>query len=483
MKPSLKEQLKQLPAKPGVYFFRDATGKIIYIGKASILKRRVSSYFQKNHRDNKTPILVSNIAVVDWIETDSEIEALFLEAEFIKRHKPLYNIELRDDKNFVYIKVALAEDFPFITLVRRPSDDKSSYFGPFISGYQVRQALRYMRKIFPYYTKPRQTKSSKIEYQIGVAPAPEMSRKVYRQGIQKLILIFQGKTSTLINELEKEMKRLAKTKEYEAAANVRNQYLAIKSLSTKIVFGKEETFDLTLDSALIELTNILGLSKTPRRIECYDISNFAGGDAVSSMIVFTDGVPDQKEYRHFKMRTKGPNDFAMMAETLQRRFSQRNSKWPKPDLIIVDGGKGQLGAARHQLKADGISVAVVGLAKRYETIVQHIEDATGKPSTQTRQEGEYVLTNFEASSPLLHLLQRIRDEAHRFAVSYHTLVRKKRTGSSILEEIPGIGPATRKKLIRHFGSARAVLQANKQDISQLIGPKLTAKLLEYLQKS
>jgi len=483
MKPSLKEQLKQLPAKPGVYFFRDATGKIIYIGKASILKRRVSSYFQKNHRDNKTPILVSNIAVVDWIETDSEIEALFLEAEFIKRHKPLYNIELRDDKNFVYIKVALAEDFPFITLVRRPSDDKSSYFGPFISGYQVKQALRYMRKIFPYYTKPRQTKSSKIEYQIGVAPAPEMSREIYRQGIQKLILIFQGKTSTLIKELEKEMKRLAKTKEYEAAANVRNQYLAIKSLSTKIVFGKEETFDLTLDSALIELTNILGLSKTPRRIECYDISNFAGGDAVSSMIVFTDGVPDQKEYRHFKMRTKGPNDFAMMAETLQRRFSQRNSKWPKPDLIIVDGGKGQLGAARHQLKSDGISVAVVGLAKRYETIVQHIEDATGKPSAQTRQEGEYVLTNFEASSPLLHLLQRIRDEAHRFAVSYHTLVRKKRTSSSILEEIPGIGPATRKKLIRHFGSARAVLQANKQDISQLIGPKLTAKLLEYLQKS
>lgn len=483
MKPSLKEQLKQLPAKPGVYFFRDATGKIIYIGKASILKRRVSSYFQKNHRDNKTPILVSNIAVVDWIETDSEIEALFLEAEFIKRHKPLYNIELRDDKNFVYIKVALAEDFPFITLVRRPSDDKSSYFGPFISGYQVKQALRYMRKIFPYYTKPRQTKSSKIEYQIGVAPAPEMSREVYRQGIQKLILIFQGKTSTLIKELEKEMKRLAKTKEYEAAANVRNQYLAIKSLSTKIVFGKEETFDLTLDSALIELTNILGLSKTPRRIECYDISNFAGGDAVSSMIVFTDGVPDQKEYRHFKMRTKGPNDFAMMAETLQRRFSQRNSKWPKPDLIIVDGGKGQLGAARHQLKSDGISVAVVGLAKRYETIVQHIEDATGKPSAQTRQEGEYVLTNFEASSPLLHLLQRIRDEAHRFAVSYHMLVRKKRTSSSILEEIPGIGPATRKKLIRHFGSARAVLQANKQDISQLIGPKLTAKLLEYLQKS
>ncbi len=478
MKTSLQEKLKQLPAKPGVYFFRDATGKIIYIGKASILKRRVNSYFQKKHRDVKTPILVSNIAVVDWIETDSEIEALFLEAEFIKRHKPLYNIELRDDKNFIYIKVALQEEYPYITLVRRPVGDKSKYFGPFVSGYQVKQALRYMRKIFPYYTKPKQTKLSKLEYQIGVAPLPDMSQEEYRRGIKRLMLIFEGKTDTLLKELEKEMKRLAKTKDYETAAGVRNQYLAIKSLHTKIVFGREETFDLTLDSALIELAQLLGLRKTPRRIECYDISNFAGGDAVSSMIVFTDGVPDNKEYRHFKMRTKGPNDFAMMAETLQRRFSSRNNKWGKPDLIIVDGGKGQLSAARQQLAHDGITVPVVGLAKRYETIVQHIDDAKENASSKSRREGEFFLTNFDPGTPLLHLLQRIRDEAHRFAVSYHTLVRKKRTSSSALEDIAGIGPITRKKLIRHFGSARAVMDATEKDISDFIGPKLTAKILE-----
>ncbi len=482
MKPSLKDQLKQLPAKPGVYFFRDATGKIIYIGKASLLKRRVTSYFQKNHRDSKTPILVSNIAVIDWIETGSEIEALFLEAEFIKRHKPLYNIELRDDKNFVYIKVALTEDYPYIMLVRRPSDDKSKYFGPFISGYQVRQALRYMRKIFPYYTRPKQTNSSKLEYQIGVAPAPEISREAYRQGIHKLMLIFEGKTATLVKELEKEMKRLAKSKDYEAAAAVRNQYLAIKALGSKIVFGKDETFDLTLDKALFELAELLGLKRTPRRIECYDISNFAGGDAVSSMIVFTDGVPDQKEYRHFKMRTKGPNDFAMMAETLQRRFAPRNSKWPKPDLIIVDGGKGQLGAARQQLAADGITIPVVGLAKRYETIVQHSDDSKGKRSALSREEGEFVLTNFESSSPLLHLLQRIRDEAHRFAVSYHTLVRKKRTNKSLLEDIPGVGQVTRKKLIRHFGSARGVMGASEKELAEVVGPSLAKKLSEQTKE-
>lgn len=482
MDPSLQAKLKTLPAKPGIYFFRDATGKIIYIGKASVLKRRVTSYFQKKHRDVKTPILVSNIAAVDWIETDSEIEALFLEAEFIKRHKPLYNIELRDDKNFVYIKVALNEEYPYITLVRRPNDDKSKYFGPFVSGYQVKQALRYMRKIFPYYTKPRQANTSKLEYQIGVAPSPEMTPTVYRQGIQRLVLIFEGKTASLLKELEKEMKRLAKTKDYETAAGVRNQYMAIKSLDTKIVFGRDETFDLTLDNALLELTQILGLKQSPRRIECYDISNFAGGDAVSSMIVFTDGVPDQKEYRHFKMRTKGPNDFAMMAETLQRRFSVKNSKWSKPDLIIVDGGKGQLGAARQQLSTDGIVIPVVGLAKRYETIVQHIDDAVGKENSLSRREGEFILTNFESGSPLLHLLQRIRDEAHRFAVTYHTLIRKKRTSKSLLEEIPGIGPVTQRKIIRHFGSARAVTSASEADISALIGPKLTKRLLEQINK-
>ncbi len=200
------------------------------------------------------------------------------------------------------------------------------------------------------------------------------------------------------------------------------------------------------------------------------------------MIVFTDGVPDQKEYRHFKMRTKGPNDFAMMAETLQRRFSQRNSTWPRPDLIIVDGGKGQLGAARQQLANDGITLPIVGLAKRYETIVQHIDDAKGVQSSLTRQEGEFLLTNFSSSSSLLHLLQRIRDEAHRFAVSYHTLVRKKRTAHSVLEDVDGIGPVTQKKLIRHFGSTRAILQASKEEITEIIGSKLATKLLEQIKQ-
>lgn len=479
----VKTKLSELPKSPGVYFFKNAKGEIIYIGKASLLKRRVTSYFAKNHKDYKTPLLVDNISDVEWLTTGSEIEALFLEAEFIKRHKPLFNVLEKDDKNFVYIKVAISDEFPFISLVRRPSDDKSKYFGPFVASYQVKQALRYMRKIFPYYTKPGQIHSSKLEYQIGTIPNPEISKEEYRRNINRLVMIFEGKTRALLTDLEKEMKRLSNAQDFEGAARVRNQYLAIKALSTKIVFGKEETFDLTLDSALQYLTETLGLKKVPRRIECYDISNFAGGDSVSSMIVFTDGVPDLKEYRHFKMRTVGPNDFAMMAETLNRRFSSRNSSWSKPDLVIVDGGKGQLGASRKQFREDNILIPIVGLAKRYETIVQHIDDTTVDLGSIARIEGEYRMINFLPNSPTLHLLQRIRDEAHRFAVSYHTVLRKKRTQASILEEIPGIGPVTRKILIRHFGSAAAIAQASKSEIAAIVGIVKANTIYEYLRKS
>lgn len=470
MNESLKAKVAELPSSPGVYFFLDNNGEIIYIGKASILKRRVSSYFQKTHTDYKTPLLVKNIVDLKWIEASSEIEALFLEAEFIKRHKPLYNVDLKDDKNFIYIKVTLQDDFPRITLVRRPGDDKSRYFGPFIAGYQVRQALRYLRRIFPYFSKPSTSYSSKLEYQIGVVPPPDISKTEYRSNIRKLLLIFEGKSEYLVNQLEKDMNKLSKAKHYEAAAVLRNQYLALKGLSTKIVFGKDETFDITLDKAMADLTQVLGLKKIPKRIECYDISNFAGGDAVSSMIVFTNGLPDQKEYRHFKMTTAGPNDFAMMHETLVRRFSNRNASWPRPDLIIIDGGKGQLSSALTALQESKVDLPTVGLAKRYETIIQQTND----------QPIEYNSYNFDDKLPVLHLIQRVRDEAHRFAVSYHIVVRKKRTQSSELDSIAGVGPVARKNLIKAFGSVRGVKQASREDLAVVVGSVKAATIIESL---
>lgn len=472
MKSSLKTKLKELPLKPGVYFFYNQAGEIIYIGKASILKRRVSSYFQKHHRDYKTPLLVENISSISWIETASEIEALFLEAEFIKRHKPLYNVREKDDKNFIYVKITTNEDWPAVSFVRRPSDDKARYFGPFVHGYSVKKALRYLRRIFPYYVKSERSISSKLEYQIGVVPRPDLTKLEYRKQIRSLIYVLEGKTSQLLTQLERQMKKLAKDKKYEQAAEARNQYLALKALGTKIVFGSEEKFDLTLDQALNGLADRLGLRGSPRRIECYDISNFAGGDSVSSMIVFTDGVPNQREYRHFKMRTKGPNDFAMMRETLSRRFSSRHEDWPKPDLIVIDGGKGQLSSALSAMQEIGVKIPTVGLAKRYEQIVQSLDDVTAKTQADERIEGEYKIISLDHDSATLQLMQRIRDEAHRFAVSYHTNLRNRRTKTSQLDQIPGVGPATRRKLIKHFGSVAGVKQAKLEELGVIVGPKL-----------
>ena len=206
----LQDRLKELPDNPGVYLYKDTAGHIIYVGKASILKRRVRSYFTKKHADIKTPILVKNIASVDWIVTESEVEALFLEAELIKRYKPLYNVRDKDDKNFIYVKVTVQEDFPKITVVRRPADDKSKYYGPFVSSSMVREALRYLRRIFPYFSDSRMVQSSALEHQIGVAPKPDVSREEYRTNIRRLSLVLEGKSTKLVHELEKAMSVAAK---------------------------------------------------------------------------------------------------------------------------------------------------------------------------------------------------------------------------------------------------------------------------------
>lgn len=474
MNQNLKDKLSKLPNSPGVYFFINKSGDIIYIGKATSLRSRVRSYFQSTHNDYKTPMLVDNIYDLRTIDANSSIEALFLEAEFIKRHKPLYNVREKDDKNFVFIRVAITEDFPSITVVHRPADDKSKYYGPFIASFQVKEALRYLRKIFPYYTKSKKSHSSKLEYQIGILPNPSMSQQEYKKSIRKLMLIFEGKTSQLLSQIEKEMKKLSKSKDFEKAAEIRNQYLAIKGLSTKISMGDDDTFDIQLDQALSQLAKTLKLSKNPKRIECYDISNFAGTDAVSSMIVFTDGLPDQKQYRHFKMSTKGPNDFAMMQETIKRRFSSRNSGWTTPDLIIVDGGKGQLSSASKVLQELYLDIPICGLAKRYETIITQNSDA---------QEDNFSEYNFESSSPLLHLLQRIRDEAHRFAISYHRVSRKKRIGNTELEKITGIGSLTAKKLLRHFRSIESIKRSNRDDLAGIVGRSKADLIVDYFESS
>lgn len=479
MNKMLKHKVDSLSTGPGVYMFLDSSEKIIYIGKALNLKKRVKSYFQKDHKDYKTPLLVQNIFDIEFIETESEIEALFLEAELIKRHKPLYNVRERDDKNFIYIRITVKDEFPIVSLVRRPADDKARYFGPFVQSYGVRQALKYLRRAFPYFSKERQKYSSKLEYQIGVLPSPDIDKADYRKIINKLIMVLEGKSTRLIKDLEKNIAKLSKQHKYEEAIELRNQYLALKSLNSRIVFSDQQDAQRGVDLAMSGITALLALKKVPKRIECYDISNFAGGDSVSSMVVFTNGIPDNKQYRHFKMYTKGPNDFAMMRETLMRRFSIKNNNWPKPDLIIVDGGKGQLSSARKVLSEIAPGILAVGLAKRYETVFIHNDDINN-PSNEFVSDGEYYSLNFENNSPILHLFQRIRDEAHRFAVSYHTKLRNKRVAKSELDSIEGVGPARKKMLIRHFGSVKGVKAAKKVELVPIVGEKIAERITLHL---
>lgn len=484
MKAKTVAKLKQLPNESGVYLFRDKAGQVIYIGKASILKRRVASYFQKTtDRDFKTDLLVKLTADVDWVTTNSEVEALFLESEYIKRYKPIYNVQKKDDKSFIYVKITTQDDFPIVSFVRRPLGDKATYFGPFVAIMAIRKAMRHLRKIFPYITSSQWPKVSPLEHQIGLAPPPNILKADYRKNINRLLMVMRGQHLKLLHDLEKDMAKAATAKRYEEAASLRNQLVALKALSQKMIFGSEETFDLNLDAALSGLADLLGLTNVPRTIEAYDISNFAGGDAVASMIVFVDGLPNQSRYRRFKMRSLGPNDFAMMREVIRRRFLKQ-ADWPLPDLVLIDGGKGQLSAALKSMIEINVKVAAIGLAKRYEQIVQKIDpecinNVNQVPGIHETPSGQYRLINLPPNSPIIQLLQRIRDEAHRFAVSYHTDIRDKRVRASVLDSIPGVGPATRKKLVRAFGSVQGVRQASDQELLAVVGKKYKT-IKEYL---
>ena len=278
---------------------------------------------------------------------DSEIEALFLEAEIIRRYMPRYNILLRDDKSMSYIRIDYDSDFPTVTTTRRPLDDGARYFGPFLSTGSVRQALKSLRRVFPYTTSriPGQKRAT-LYYHLGLDPGLEEGRTsldAYRANLRKLIAVIEGKHINVERELEKEMKSSAKAADYEKAAKIRNQLLALQNLKKQVIFSDKEFLDISKDHALNELVNLLSIEKFPRRIEGYDISHMQGSDVVASMVVFTNGVSDKSEYRKFKTRLNQNNDFFNMNETLKRRLSEKNVKaWGRPNLVLIDGGKGQL---------------------------------------------------------------------------------------------------------------------------------------------
>lgn len=496
MSRELSQKLQSLPNAPGVYFHKDTQGQILYVGKAAVLKNRVRQYFQKSRsRDPKTEALVQEIADIDWMVVESELEALFLEAEMIRRYMPRYNILLRDDKSMSYIRIDYDSDYPTVTTTRRPLDDNARYFGPYLSATSVRQALRVLRKIFPFATSRTagQTRAT-LQYHLGLDPGLEegkTSLAQYRANLRKLIAILQGKRIQVVRELERDMKLAAKQHDFESAARIRNQLFALQNINKQIIFSDKEFLDISKDHALDELVKLLSLDGFPRRIEGYDVSHQQGTDVVASMVVFTNGVSNKAEYRKFKTKKDHNNDFYNMHETIKRRFQDAHiRKWGKPDLVVIDGGKGQLDAAITARDERGYqTIPFIGLAKREEQIViaknrsnvrlnkkelQHI----GGYETESEK---FILINIPHTTNAVKLLQRIRDESHRFAVSYHSVLKVKRQTTSALDNIPTIGPATRKKLLKTFGSVRGVIQAEDSELQKVIGKSKAMRLRSYLK--
>ncbi|MBM3209782.1 excinuclease ABC subunit UvrC [Candidatus Saccharibacteria bacterium] len=494
MNAQLADKLKQLPRSPGVYFHKDISGEIIYVGKAAVLKNRVRQYFQSSRdMDTKTRALVAEIVDTDWVETESEIDALFLESEMVKRYMPRYNILLRDDKSSLFVRIDMQSQWPHVSFTRNPSDDGADYYGPFYNGYAVRKALRYLRKTYPYYTAPpRPNARPSLDSHLGLAPSPNTTSEEYKYSLRQLVRYIKGDRVALVRELEREMKKAASEERFEEAATLRNRMRNLAELKRRIMFGDKEFLDLSKDAALGDLVELLNLNATPKRIEGYDISHMGGTNVVASMVVFSNGVSDRSQYRKFKTKIEHNNDFYNMNETILRRFSPKNlQSWGAPNLVVIDGGKGQLDAALKARNERENVVPFIGLAKREEQIVVHHAWSNVEINRQKVEalggyitaSAEFSLINLPHTSHIVKLLQRIRDESHRFAVSYHSVLKRKKQTESSLEQIPGVGPATRKKLIKYFGSMRGLAQASESDIAELIGESKAKMIIKYVDKA
>ena len=413
MEALLKQKLNKLPASPGVYFHKNSAGEIIYVGKAAVLKNRVRQYFQKSKKDVKTEALVAEIADTDWIVVDTEMDALFLESEMIKRYMPKWNILLRDDKTVSYVRINMNDEVPYISFTRNPVDDKATYIGPFYGKSAVEKAVKILRHIFPYYIKPYNGKKT-LDTDLGLTPGIEIDKctaKDYKRNLKKLIRYLEGDREKLLKDLEKTMLDESSKGNYELAAEARDQLFGLKELRKKIVFSDKEFLDISSDQALSELQRLLGLEKPPRRIEGYDISHQSGTNTVASMVVFLNGASARSEYRKFKIRTSTNDDLKSMREVITRRL--KHKEWDYPDLIILDGGMGQVNAILPLL--EGTNIPVIGRDKSGD----HSKSAGVKIIVS----GQIV--PLSKSSHIARLIARIDEESHRFAITYHSLLKRK----------------------------------------------------------
>ena len=414
MNESLRQKLSKLPDSPGVYFHKNAAGEIIYVGKAAVLKNRVRQYFQKTKKDIKTEALVAEINDTDWITVDTEMDALFLESEMIKRYMPKWNILLRDDKTVSYVRISMQEEVPDISFTRNPVDDRATYIGPFYGKSAVEKAVRMLRRIFPYYTKPYDGKKS-LDTDLGLTPGIEIGKstpKDYKRNLRKLIRYLEGDREKLLKELEKTMYDEASKGNYELAAEARDQLFGLKELKKKIVFSDKEFLDISSDQALKHLQELLDLDEPPRRIEGYDISHQSGTNTVASMVVFINGASARSEYRKFKIHTSTNDDLKSMQEVITRRL--KHPEWEYPDLIVLDGGAGQVNAILPLLEP--YHIPVIGRDKSGD----HSRSAGVKIIIPSKG-----LVPLSSRSHVARLIARIDEESHRFAITYHSLLKRK----------------------------------------------------------
>ncbi len=599
MNESLETTLLNLPGSPGVYLMKNENDTILYVGKARVLKNRVRSYFQnqKNH-DNKTKMLVTKIKKIEYIVTRSEEEALLLECNLIKRFKPFYNIRLKDDKRYPYVKITLKDDYPRLEVTRKVEEDGSRYFGPFTNSVVLWDTVRLLSKAFRLRTcksfNPKALRPC-LNYDMGRCSAPCMqyiTKEAYAKNMEEVVLYFQGRRESLRQLLKSKMEKASQDLAFEKAAEYRDQLSVIKeNLGNQLADFATDTKDMdiinyyvaerkicamaffvregkligqdhflmtgegekeTILSQFIEqfyaiqqtippviliphaieegdwilkwlsdkrgkktvfeipqrgkkkelidfvaknaeatflkdvsqeeknllgpklLQEALGLKTLPHRFEAYDISNTQGSDVVASMVVFEGGVPNTREYRRFKIRTvEGlPDDFKSMEEVISRRFmallNEEGKFTHRPDVVLIDGGKGQLGRAKAVMDRLGFSdITVFGLAKREEEIFLPEKD---------------VPILLAKNSEALYFIQRIRNEAHRFAITYHRKLRSKRTLRSALDDIPAVGKKRKDALLKHFGSMKAIKEASMEDLRQVLPKNAAESVFRYFER-
>src|SRR5437868_1101057 len=511
---TIKRRLQAVPESPGVYLFRDGKMQVIYVGKALRLRDRLRSYFTPGYAQSaRVAELINRATDFEFVTTANEVEALVLENNLIKNYRPRFNIRLKDDKNYLYLKLPVTEDFPRVHYSRRVQNDGALYFGPYTSAQSLRSTVKSIRQLLPFRTCSDEIfKQGKVclDFHIKRCPGPcerRISSEDYKARINEVALFMEGRSDLLVRELQERMESAAARLDFENAARYRDQLQSIERIADRqkvltrgrlraLVTQLGETATQELEQIRIQadydrsrtepmlaaLAEALDLESPPKRIECYDISNIQGDSAVGSMVVFEDGRPRNDHYRHFRIKyAPGPNDFAMLQEVLRRRLERLESAQrreeadivgdrsftSRPDLILIDGGKGQLSAALEVMEAAGYAdIPTFALAKEREEI---FAPGRAEPIVQER------------NSPGMLLVQRIRDEAHRFAITHHRKVRARKALTSPLDSVEGIGPARKRALLRHFGSVQAIREAPVDEIVKLgIPDRLAARLKETL---